>query len=125
MAERPASPHRRVATNLARHANAVKEGGAPAGQPALVPSRSISRRPTRAGTPRRRAMAQDIRQLLEMELQDTYSAETQILDALPQLEEAAQSQSLKRAFREHLEVTQRQVERLEQVCKQLGFDPEG
>jgi ferritin-like metal-binding protein YciE len=70
-------------------------------------------------------MAQDIRQLLEMELQDTYSAETQILDALPQLEEAAQSQSLKRAFREHLEVTQRQVERLEQVCKQLGFDPEG
>ncbi len=70
-------------------------------------------------------MASDIRDLLQMELQDTYSAETQILDALPQMEEAATTQSLKQAFREHLQVTQRQVERLQQVCQQLGIDPEG
>ena len=70
-------------------------------------------------------MASDIRDLLTMELQDTYSAETQILDALPQMEEAATTPSLKQAFREHLQVTQRQVERLKEVCQQLGIEPEG
>jgi ferritin-like metal-binding protein YciE len=70
-------------------------------------------------------MAQDIRELLMIELQDTYSAETQLLDALPKMEEAATAQSLKKAFKEHLTVTKRQVERLEQVCKQLGVEAEG
>lgn len=70
-------------------------------------------------------MADDIKQLLEMELQDTWSAENQILDALPKMEEAATSPKLKQAFREHLEQTKRQVERLEEVCRQLGFEPEG
>jgi ferritin-like metal-binding protein YciE len=70
-------------------------------------------------------MAEDMKQLLQIALQDTYSAETQILDALPQMEEAATTPSLKQAFREHLQVTQRQVERLKEVCKQLGVDPEG
>ncbi len=70
-------------------------------------------------------MASDIRDLLTMELQDTYSAETQILDALPQMMEAATNPKLKQAFQEHLQVTQRQVERLEEVCKMLGVEPEG
>ncbi|WP_149540935.1 YciE/YciF ferroxidase family protein [Siccirubricoccus phaeus] len=70
-------------------------------------------------------MADSIRDLLEMSLQDTYSAETQILDALPKMQEAASSPKLKQAFQEHLEVTQRQVERLDQVCQQLGIEPEG
>jgi ferritin-like metal-binding protein YciE len=70
-------------------------------------------------------MADSIRDLLEMSLQDTYSAETQILDALPKMQEAATSPKLKQAFQEHLEITQRQVERLEQVCKALGIEPEG
>ncbi|MCO6418633.1 ferritin-like domain-containing protein [Siccirubricoccus sp. KC 17139] len=70
-------------------------------------------------------MADSIRDLLEMSLQDTYSAETQILDALPKMQEAASSPKLKQAFQEHLEVTQRQVERLEQVCQQLGMEPGG
>jgi ferritin-like metal-binding protein YciE len=70
-------------------------------------------------------MANSIRDLLEMSLQDTYSAETQILDALPTMKKAAASPKLKQAFEEHLEVTQRQVERLEQVCKSLGIEPDG
>jgi ferritin-like metal-binding protein YciE len=70
-------------------------------------------------------MATDIRDLLTLELQDTYSAETQILDALPKMEEAATNPKLKQAFTEHLEVTQRQVERLEEVCRMLGIEPEG
>jgi ferritin-like metal-binding protein YciE len=70
-------------------------------------------------------MADSIRDLLEMSLQDTYSAETQILDALPKMQKAATSPKLKQAFQEHLQVTQRQVERLEQVCKALGIEPGG
>jgi len=70
-------------------------------------------------------MASTIKDLLTTELQDTYSAETQILEALPKMQEAATSPVLKRAFQEHLQVTQRQVERLEEVCKQLGIEPEG
>ena len=70
-------------------------------------------------------MPSDIRDLLTMDLQDTYSAETQLLDALPALQAAATNPKLKQAFREHLTVTQRQVERLEQVCQQLGIEPEG
>lgn len=70
-------------------------------------------------------MASTIKDLLTTELQDTYSAETQILDALPKMQEAASSPALKRAFEEHLEVTQRQIERLEEVCQQLGIEPEG
>ena len=70
-------------------------------------------------------MASDIRDLLTMELQDTYSAETQLLEALPAMQEAATNPKLKQAFSEHLAVTQRQVERLEQVCRHLGIEPEG
>ncbi|MDO9709338.1 YciE/YciF ferroxidase family protein [Paracraurococcus lichenis] len=70
-------------------------------------------------------MASDIRDLLKMELQDTYSAETQILEALPKMQDSATNPKLKQAFQEHLQVTQRQVERLEQVCQQLGIEPEG
>jgi ferritin-like metal-binding protein YciE len=73
----------------------------------------------------RTAMADTIKDLLTLSLQDTYSAETQILDALPQLEEAASSTQLKQAFREHLQITQRQVERLDEVAKMLGIEPEG
>jgi len=70
-------------------------------------------------------MADSIRDLLEMSLQDTYSAETQILDALPKMQQAAQSTKLKQAFQEHLQITQRQVERLDQGCQQLGIKAEG
>jgi ferritin-like metal-binding protein YciE len=70
-------------------------------------------------------MVSDIRDLLTMELQDTYSAETQLLDVLPAMQEAATNPKLKQAFGEHLTVTRRQVERLEQACQHLGIEPEG
>lgn len=70
-------------------------------------------------------MSEDMKQLLTLELQDTYSAETQLLDALPEMEQAATHPQLKRAFQEHLQQTQRQVERLEQACQMLGIEPEG
>jgi ferritin-like metal-binding protein YciE len=58
--------------------------------------------------------------LLEEELKDIYSAEKQLLKAMPKMAKAASSQELKSALTEHLEVTKRQVERLEEVFESLG-----
>jgi ferritin-like metal-binding protein YciE len=63
--------------------------------------------------------------LLETAIQDTYSAETQALEALEQMEEHATTPSLKRAFQEHRQETQRQIERLEKAAQLLGIEPEG
>lgn len=70
-------------------------------------------------------MAEDFKSLLGELLQDTYSAESQLLEALPEMAEAASTPQLKQAFQEHLAVTQRQVERLEKVAEMFGVDPEG
>lgn len=59
------------------------------------------------------------------ELQDLYSAEQQIIQALPEMAKAASSQDLKNAFQEHLEVTKQQAQRLERIAQQLGVSPQG
>ncbi len=46
--------------------------------------------------------------LLAHEIVDLYSAEEQIIDALPQMIEKAQNQELKKALEEHLRVTEKQ-----------------
>jgi ferritin-like metal-binding protein YciE len=70
-------------------------------------------------------MVEDFKSLMGDLLQDTYSAETQLLDALPEMADAAATPALRRAFEEHLEVTQRQVERLETIAEMLGLELEG
>jgi ferritin-like metal-binding protein YciE len=63
-------------------------------------------------------MAEDtnpLEELLVDELKDIYSAESQIVKALPKMAKAASSPDLKRAFERHLEETRRQVERLDQI----------
>ena len=62
-----------------------------------------------------------LQELLHDELKDLYSAENQIVRALPKMIKAAESPDLKRAFERHLEETRRQVERLEQVGDELGM----
>jgi ferritin-like metal-binding protein YciE len=57
--------------------------------------------------------------LLIDELKDIYSAENQIVKALPKLAKAATAPELKRAFERHLEETRRQVERLDQIGEVL------
>jgi ferritin-like metal-binding protein YciE len=59
------------------------------------------------------------------QLQDLYSAESQLIDALPQMAHAATHPELQRAFRDHLVDTQRQKERLEQIFQTLDSDPGG
>jgi ferritin-like metal-binding protein YciE len=59
------------------------------------------------------------------QLQDLYSAENQILKALPDMEKKAQHNGLKDAFREHHRVTEQQVKRLEEIFDDLGESPKG
>jgi ferritin-like metal-binding protein YciE len=59
------------------------------------------------------------------ELKDLYSAENQLLKALPRMAKAATAPELKAAFTEHLEVTRTQVGRLEQIFEELGVSPKG
>ena len=68
-------------------------------------------------------MPTSLRDLYIEELQDLYSAEGQIIDALPQMSAAATTPDLKGAFDEHLEQTRVQRERLELIFKALGKRP--
>ena len=61
-----------------------------------------------------------LKTLLEEELKDIYSAEKQLLKALPKMVKKATSEELKAALEEHLDVTHGQVERLEEVFETLG-----
>jgi ferritin-like metal-binding protein YciE len=63
--------------------------------------------------------------LLIHELKDLYSAETQLVKALPKMAKAASDERLKEAFQKHLAQTQEQVSRLEQIAKTLEFSPKG
>lgn len=59
------------------------------------------------------------------ELKDLYSAENQIIKALPKMMKAATSPDLKAAFAEHLEQTRGQVTRLTEILGALGQKPGG
>src|ERR1700730_5049145 len=58
--------------------------------------------------------------LLNEELKDIYDAEKRLVKALPKMAKAASAPDLRRAFEEHLAVTKKHVERLEQVFELLG-----
>lgn len=64
-----------------------------------------------------------LRELLLDELSDLYSAEKQLVKALPKMVKAATSPKLKKAFESHLKVTVAQVGRLEQVFQELDEKP--
>jgi ferritin-like metal-binding protein YciE len=66
-----------------------------------------------------------LEQLLQDELRDIYDAEKQLTKAIPKLAKAASSTELGDALKEHLQVTQGQVQRLEQVFEALGAKPRG
>jgi ferritin-like metal-binding protein YciE len=68
---------------------------------------------------------QDLRQLYIDELKDLYSAENQMVKALPKMAKAAASDELREAFQEHLEQTKGQVERLETIFGALEESPKG
>ena len=59
------------------------------------------------------------------ELKDIYDAEHQILKALPKMAKTASSEQLREAFQEHIEITQGQVDRLDQIFDRLGARAKG
>ncbi|MBY0456014.1 MAG: ferritin-like domain-containing protein [Gemmataceae bacterium] len=65
-------------------------------------------------------MAKTLTDLFHDQLQDAYSAETQLTKALPKMAKAASSPQLRAGFEQHLAETQNQLRRLEQVCQQVG-----
>lgn len=68
---------------------------------------------------------ENLEQLLIDELKDIYSAEKQITKALPKMAKAAKSPELREAFETHLEETQGQIERLDEIFETLGKKPTG
>jgi ferritin-like metal-binding protein YciE len=62
-----------------------------------------------------------IAKLLEDQLKDIYSAETQLVKALPKMAKKASIKGLKEAITAHLEETKHQVERLDQIGETLNI----
>ncbi|MFG0330900.1 MAG: ferritin-like domain-containing protein [Phycisphaerales bacterium] len=67
----------------------------------------------------------NLEDFLAHELKDLYSAETQLTKALPKMAKAAHDESLKKAFKNHLDETQEHVERIKRVCEMLDVRPGG
>jgi ferritin-like metal-binding protein YciE len=59
------------------------------------------------------------------ELKDLYSAENQILKALPKMAEQAGTGELRAAFEDHLQQTREHVNRLERIFERLNESPKG
>lgn len=68
---------------------------------------------------------ESLHELYVQELKDLWSAETQLLKALPRMAKAATHPQLKRAFTKHEKQTQQHVKRLERICKGLDVSPRG
>jgi ferritin-like metal-binding protein YciE len=62
--------------------------------------------------------------VFEAELKDLYSAEKQLVEALPSIASAASSKDLATAVESHLDETRGHVKRLEQVFDSVGLKPE-
>lgn len=65
-----------------------------------------------------------LHELYVQQLQDLYDAEHQIINALPKMIEAVESEELRSALTEHLEITKTQAERIERICEEMDEDAE-
>lgn len=68
---------------------------------------------------------ESLQELFVDELKDLYSAENQILKALPKMIRKASSKELKHGFENHLQQTKVHVERLDKIFQGLGKSPRG
>jgi|ERR1700685_1607979 len=66
-----------------------------------------------------------VKDLLEDEIKDLYSAEKQLTKAIPKMAKGSNDKELEAAFRSHLKETEGQIERLEKAAKILGTKPTG
>jgi ferritin-like metal-binding protein YciE len=63
-----------------------------------------------------------LQKLYVEQLKDLYSAEGQILEALPKMIQKASHADLKRGFQEHYQQTEQQIQRLEEIANMIGED---
>lgn len=68
---------------------------------------------------------ENLNDLYVEQIQDLYSAENQLIDALPKMAEAASHADLRSGFQQHLKQTQEHARRLEQIAQRLGISPQG
>ena len=68
---------------------------------------------------------QGLKELYIDELKDLYSAENQLVKALPKMAKAASSDELRQGFEKHFEQTRGHVQRLEKIFQALGESPKG
>jgi ferritin-like metal-binding protein YciE len=66
-----------------------------------------------------------LQKLYVEDLKDLHSAERQILQALPKMIKKAGNEQLRKAFEEHLAVTEKHVDRLDRIFDSLGKSPRG
>lgn len=67
----------------------------------------------------------NLEDLFHHQLRDIYSAEKQLVDALPKMAKEATNKKLKTAFNDHLEETKKHVERLEEIEDELEIKLSG
>jgi ferritin-like metal-binding protein YciE len=70
-------------------------------------------------------MITNLQQLYQDQLRDLYSAESQLITALPEMAANATDPDLREAFANHLEETHNQRGRLVSICEELGIEPVG
>jgi len=61
-----------------------------------------------------------LRDVLQEQLEDLHSAETQLVTALPKMAQSAHHDELRQAFEHHLEETREHVKRVEEALGELG-----
>lgn len=66
-----------------------------------------------------------LKDLFEHQLKDLFSAESQLIDALPKVANKANDSELKKAFENHLEETKGQKKRLQEICDELEISSKG
>lgn len=67
----------------------------------------------------------DLKALLQHEVQDLISVEDQIIEAMPAMIEKAQNDELKKALQQHLSITEKQRTRLDEVQKLVDEEKRG
>ncbi len=67
----------------------------------------------------------NLQDLFEHQLKDLYSAESQLIKALPKMQKKASDEKLKQAIEKHLEETKEHKNRIKEVCSELGIKPTG
>ncbi|MBA2452044.1 MAG: ferritin-like domain-containing protein [Chloroflexia bacterium] len=70
-------------------------------------------------------LMESLQDLFVHELKDLYSAENQLIEALPKMAKAASTPELKQGFEAHLEQTKTHAQRIEQIFEELDGKPGG